>query len=346
MPANPRNTRLITNSIGLRTWETVNIVHKGANYGYSLREGNETLQADNKTTALPDPDTIPVRISDTVTTGTVVPTYPVIQYPHLPGGGDAVGSGFLYRGTRLPALRGKYVFTDISTGRLWYADYSEMLAADDGNPKTLAALHEMKLLWKDPAAGSNGAKQIFDTMFPIAKAAYHARGGKAAILPGRAFVSGEGRADAHVAVDGAGELYLFSKTDGMLRVVVEAVERVATTGGRDGRLGLCGVALIVGVVTLGAQSGPRERESMRGHDFTRLALLVRARRVLAPNTRRASARCSTARRRPAGAASRSRRFRRRAGWSRTAGSSITPRRARTRSAPATSSPSTRSTTSI
>ena len=223
--ANPRNTRLITNSIGLRTWETVNIVHKGANYGYSLREGNETLQADNKTTALPDPDTIPVRISDTVTTGTVVPTYPVIQYPHLPGGGDAVGSGFLYRGTRLPALRGKYVFTDISTGRIWYADYSEMLAADDGNPKTLAALHEVKLLWKDPAAGGNGAKQIFDTMFPIAKAAYHARGGKAAILPGRAFVSGEGRADAHVAVDGAGELYLFSKTDGMLRAVVEAVER-------------------------------------------------------------------------------------------------------------------------
>jgi hypothetical protein len=60
-------------------------------------------------------------------------------------------------------------------------------------------------------------------MFPIAKAAYHARGGKAAILPGRATVSGEGRADAHVAVDGAGELYIFSKTDGMLRIVVEAV---------------------------------------------------------------------------------------------------------------------------
>ena len=58
-------------------------------------------------------------------------------------------------------------------------------------------------------------------MFPIAKAAYHARGGKAAILPGRALVSGEGRADAHVAVDGSGELYIFSKTDGVLRMVAE-----------------------------------------------------------------------------------------------------------------------------
>jgi Glucose / Sorbosone dehydrogenase len=220
-PADARNNRLIVNSIGLRTWETVNIIHKGANYGYSLREGNEVLQADNKTTALPADDMIPVMVTDTTTSGSIKPTYPVIQYPHLPGGGDAVGSGFLYRGTRLPALRGKYVFTDISTGRLWYADYKDMLAADDGDPKTLAALHEMKLLWKDPAG--DGAKQLFDSMFPIAKAAYHARGGKSPILPGRGTVSGEGRADAHVAVDGAGELYLFSKTDGMLRMVVEAV---------------------------------------------------------------------------------------------------------------------------
>ena len=55
-PANPRNNRLIANSIGLRTWETVNIIHKGANYGYSLREGNEALRLDNKTTARPEVD--------------------------------------------------------------------------------------------------------------------------------------------------------------------------------------------------------------------------------------------------------------------------------------------------
>jgi hypothetical protein len=220
-PADARNNRLIANSIGLHTWETVNIIHKGANYGYSVREGTEVLGRDNKTTALPDDDRIPVQVTDTTTHGTIAPTYPVIQYAHVPSGGDAIGSGFLYRGTRLPALRGKYVFTDISTGRVWYADYKEMLAADDGNPKTLAAVHELKLLWKDPAG--DGAKQIFESMFPIAKAAYHARGGKAAILPGRGLVSGEGRADAHVAVDGAGELYMFTKTDGVLRMVVEAI---------------------------------------------------------------------------------------------------------------------------
>jgi hypothetical protein len=36
-PANPANKRLIANSVGLRTWETVYIVHKVGNYGYALR---------------------------------------------------------------------------------------------------------------------------------------------------------------------------------------------------------------------------------------------------------------------------------------------------------------------
>jgi len=218
----PKNNRWIANSIGLHTWETVNVVHKGANYGYSLREGNEALQRDNKTTKLPDDDSIPVQVTDTITNGSVTPTYPVIQYGHVKGGGDAIGSGFLYRGKLLPALRGKYVFTDISTGRVWYADYREMLAADDGKPGTLAATHEIKLSWDDPHGASHGEMRLYDSMFPIAEAAYHVRGGKSMHLPGLALVSGEGRADAHVAVDAAGELYVFTKTDGMLRVVTRA----------------------------------------------------------------------------------------------------------------------------
>ena len=218
-PADARNNRLIANSIGLHTWETVNIVHKGANYGYSRREGNEALQSDNHTAKLPDADTIPVQVTDTITHGTVTPTYPVIEYGHVKGGGDAIGSGFLYYGRRVPALRGKYVFTDISTGRLWYADYREMLAADDGKPETLAATHEIKVWWDDPHDAPDAGKRLYDTMFPIAEAAYHFRGGKSAHLPGLALVSGAGRADAHVAVDAAGELYIFTKTDGVLRVV-------------------------------------------------------------------------------------------------------------------------------
>jgi hypothetical protein len=209
---NPANNRLIVNTVGLHTWEMVQIVRKGANYGYPLREGTEMLKADNTTTARPAVDRIPVQVSD-ITNDTVVPTYPVIQYGHVPGGGDAIGAGFVYNGKAIPALRGKYLFTDITTGRIWYADYKDMLSADDGKPDTLATKHEVKVLWNN---------RVYDTMEPIAESTYHARGGKDPDLPGRATVSGDSRTDARFAIDAAGELYIYSKTDGMIRAVVGA----------------------------------------------------------------------------------------------------------------------------
>ncbi|HUC20224.1 MAG TPA: PQQ-dependent sugar dehydrogenase, partial [Candidatus Polarisedimenticolaceae bacterium] len=51
--------------------DEVNIIKKGANYGYSQREGNELLQADNTTARLPDVDKIAVQIGDEVTDTTV-----------------------------------------------------------------------------------------------------------------------------------------------------------------------------------------------------------------------------------------------------------------------------------
>jgi hypothetical protein len=213
------DARLIANSIGLHTWETVNIVHKGGNYGYPAREGTELLGPQNRTAARPPVDEIPVYISDTVTDGVIKPTYPVVQYGHIDGGGDAIGSGYVYQGKLLPALRGQYVFTDISTGRVWRVDYREMLRADDGDPATMAAMHEIALAWNDPHDQPDGGRRVYPTLFPIVRASYRARGGVDPDLPGRARVSGSGRADAHVAVDAAGELYIFSKPDGVIRIV-------------------------------------------------------------------------------------------------------------------------------
>ena len=201
---------LIAANVGLHAWESVYIVRKGANYGYPLREGHETLNQDNTTTALPGQDRIPVQVTDTVTAGTVVPTYPVLEYAHVKDGGDAIAGGFVYRGAALPALRGRYVFGDITTGRLWYADLAEMIAADDGRPGTLARLHELKIRW-------NG--ETYATMFPIVETAYHARGGKDPNLPGSSTVSVDGRADIRFAIDASGELYILSKSDGMIRAV-------------------------------------------------------------------------------------------------------------------------------
>lgn len=211
-PANPRAHHLIAAVVGLRTWETVAIIHKGANYGYSQREGNQLLQPDNVTAPLPAVDKIAVQIGDTVTDEVAVPTYPVVQYGHVPTGGDGIGSGYVYTGRALPALRGKYLFSDLSTGRVWYVDFKDMLAADDGDPKTMAQMHEVKIRW---------GGQTYDSFMPIAAAAYKSRGGLDPDLPGRAAVSGSMRADARFAVDAADELYVYSKTDGMIRRVVK-----------------------------------------------------------------------------------------------------------------------------
>jgi mono/diheme cytochrome c family protein len=204
-PAHPRAPRLFAFNIGLATWETVLLVKKGANYGYSLREGPQTMSLNGMGPILPD-DTIPIQISDTLARGTVTPTYPVIQYPHLAAtGGDAIAGGFVYRGRRIPALRGKLVFGDISTGRMWYAELADVLVADDGNPATVAQTYEIDA----------GLRRIVEET-------YRERGGRGETLPGAAAVSGRGRVDFRFAVDNDGEPYILTKSDGMIRTVVGA----------------------------------------------------------------------------------------------------------------------------
>jgi hypothetical protein len=210
-PGDSQRHHLVAAVVGLRTWEMVSIIRRGANYGYSQREGNQLLQPDNVIAPLPAVDKIAVQIGDAVTDEVVVPTYPVVQYGHVPTGGDGIGSGYVYAGKALPALRGKYIFSDLSTGRVWYADWKEMLAADDGDPGTMAQMHEVKLYWND---------QVHDTFTSVAQAAYQLRGGKDPDLPGRGTVSGSRRADARFALDAAGELFVYSKTDGMIRQIV------------------------------------------------------------------------------------------------------------------------------
>jgi hypothetical protein len=201
-PAQPRQPRLIAFNIGLAAWETVVIVKKGANYGYPLREGPQARTAQGMV-PVPADDTIPMQITDTITRGTVKPTYPVIAYPHTSKGGDAIAGGFVYRGTRIPALKGKLLFGDITSGRIWYADMAEVRRADDGDPATVAPMHEM----------DNDLRRL-------AEATFRARGGVGDSLPGNAAVAGRGRVDLRFAEDGAGELYILTKSDGMSRQVV------------------------------------------------------------------------------------------------------------------------------
>ena len=136
-----------------------------------------------------------MHVTDTITAGIVTPVYPVLRYGHGQSGGDAIAGGFVYGGTRIPQLAGKFIFGDISTGRLWWADVKEMRAADDGVARTMAPIHELQIWWSDPADAPDRGRQLYPTFAPIVSAAYHTRGGRDPDLPGTGAVAGSGRVD-------------------------------------------------------------------------------------------------------------------------------------------------------
>ena len=213
--------RLLVTEIGLNAWEEVNLLEAGKNYGYSEREGPQKLTISTNAPALgapPSPDTLPVRLSNLQNfPGEFVPEYPVIAYPHSAAYGDAISNGFFYRGTAIPALVGKFVFGDITTGRLWCGDWTSMLAADDGAAATLADMQPVTLVWDNPNDSPDLGPKSYDRFFEIVETSYFARGGPGTDMPGGATISGDGRADIRLAVDAAGELFVTSKSDGVIR---------------------------------------------------------------------------------------------------------------------------------
>ena len=198
----PAEPHLLAFNIGLGAWETVVIVRKGANYGYPMREGPQAMTPEG-VVPVPADDQIPMQITDTITRGTVRPVYPVIAYRHVAHGGDAIAGGFVYRGRTIPELRGRLLFGDITTGRIWYAEMDEVLRVDDGDPLTVAPIHEI----------DGGLRRLTEETF-------RARGGVGDTLPGGAAIAGKGRVDMRFAEDSDGELYILTKSDGMIRQVV------------------------------------------------------------------------------------------------------------------------------
>lgn len=92
--------------------EEVNIIERGFNYGWRIREGTQCFDPNA-------PDQPPVTCPTRGANGDPLRD-PIIAYPHFdtnlqPVGVTVIG-GFVYRGAALPALRGDYIFGDYSRG--------------------------------------------------------------------------------------------------------------------------------------------------------------------------------------------------------------------------------------
>lgn len=88
--------------VGQNLWEEIDIVEAGKNYGWNRWEGTH-----------PFGDRDPSVAADAV--------MPIWEYDH--GVGKSITSGYVYRGTSVPELQGKFLYSDYVTGKLWALEY-------------------------------------------------------------------------------------------------------------------------------------------------------------------------------------------------------------------------------
>lgn len=106
-------TDLIVADVGQNSIEEIDRVQIGKNYGWRYKEGTFKFKLDG--TVSNDLTGIPAGLVD-----------PIAQYDHDEG--ISIIGGFVYRGSAMPELQGKYIFGDFSksfstpSGRLFYVD--------------------------------------------------------------------------------------------------------------------------------------------------------------------------------------------------------------------------------
>lgn len=94
----PETDRIWAGDVGQNAIEEIHIIEKGGNHGWNRMEGTRCYEPS----------------SNCEETGLVMP---VTEYDHNLG--ISVTGGFVYRGTDVPGLAGRYVFADYGTGRVW-----------------------------------------------------------------------------------------------------------------------------------------------------------------------------------------------------------------------------------
>lgn len=91
--------KLWVGDVGQNAIEEIDIIEKGGNYGWRLKEAEACFNPKNNCTQAGLID-------------------PVWNYTHE-NGDISITGGYVYRGTKLPSLVGKYVYGDYGSGRIW-----------------------------------------------------------------------------------------------------------------------------------------------------------------------------------------------------------------------------------
>ncbi|HEV8082182.1 MAG TPA: PQQ-dependent sugar dehydrogenase [Chitinophagaceae bacterium] len=166
--------KLLVVNIGQSNIESVNLVLPGHFYGWPIREGTFEERFFNEVGKI-----YPLPSNDSI----YHVTYPVAQLNHNES--TAITGGFEYRGNAIPLLKGKYLFGDIGSGKLFYVNMKDIVLGKQATiQKWNIAMHGM------PTS--------------IAKLCHN------------------DRVDLRFGMDSKGELYLTTKEDGKVYKLVSA----------------------------------------------------------------------------------------------------------------------------
>lgn len=99
----PVTNRIWGGDVGENIYEEINLIENGKNYGWDKMEGFHCY---------------PPNSCDTTGKGF---TRPILEYPHSVG--HAVIGGYVYRGSQIPDLYGKYIYSDEFASTIWTLTY-------------------------------------------------------------------------------------------------------------------------------------------------------------------------------------------------------------------------------
>jgi glucose/arabinose dehydrogenase len=96
--------------VGQNLWEEIDIITKGANYGWNIMEGSHCYSpsAGCNQSGL---------------------TLPIVDYDHSQG--CSVTGGYIYRGDQIPSLRGYYIYGDYCSGNIWALAYNGSVVTEN-----------------------------------------------------------------------------------------------------------------------------------------------------------------------------------------------------------------------
>ncbi len=128
---------LIAGDVGQGSWEEIDVILNGKNYGWRCYEGNHPFN----------------------TSGCNYPEYidPIWEYPHNPE--CSITGGYVYRGINVPELEGKYIYGDYCSNKIWALTYdginppsTHLLFTSSGGLTSFGVDQNQELYW----TSSNG----------------------------------------------------------------------------------------------------------------------------------------------------------------------------------------------